>query len=69
MGAAEAQREWLDLPRRPTERDGYERAVAALRLTLGDEAFARVRAEGREMTYETAMALALAEPGSAPPPK
>jgi hypothetical protein len=44
---------------RPAARATYERAVAAVRANLGDEAFAAAWAEGLAMTVEQAIAEAL----------
>ena len=49
-GAAEALREVLSFPLPPVFRTDYERAVAASRVQLGEQAFAAAWAEGRTMT-------------------
>jgi len=55
-GAAEALREAMDVPRLPVDRVGYEQAVAAARVQLGEDAFAAAWSEGRTMTPEQALA-------------
>jgi len=55
-GTAEALREAMGAPLWPVERAGYERAVAAMRVSLGERAFATAWAEGRSMTPEQALA-------------
>jgi predicted ATPase/transcriptional regulator with XRE-family HTH domain len=74
-GAAERLRSALGCRPAPAARATYERAVAAARAQLGEEAFAAVWAEGRAMTLEQAIAYALevgtadsAEPASAVSP-
>ena len=59
FGAAEALREAIGAPLHPVERDVYDRAVAAARAALSEEAFATAWAEGRAMTMEQAVAYAL----------
>jgi predicted ATPase/class 3 adenylate cyclase len=60
-GAAEGLREEIGSPLRPYERPNYERHVAAAR-TRGDNAsFDRAWQEGRALTLEQAMELALKE--------
>ncbi len=44
----------------------YERTVTAVRSRLGDAAFEEARAEGREMTFEQAVAYALSEADNTP---
>jgi DNA-binding NarL/FixJ family response regulator len=51
-GAAEAMRDDLNAPLPSVFRMEYERAVAAARTQLGEEAFANAEAEGRAMTLE-----------------
>jgi hypothetical protein len=60
FGAA-ALRDALGAPLPPADRADYERQVAAVRATLGEEAFAAVWAEGRGMPLEEAAAFAMAE--------
>jgi DNA-binding CsgD family transcriptional regulator len=55
-GAAEVLREAARIPLSPIERVDYERAVAAARTWLGEQAFAAAWAEGRAMTPEQAFA-------------
>ena len=54
-GAAEALREAVGTPIPPVYRLDYERAMAKARDKLGNETFARARAEGRTMTPEQVM--------------
>jgi tetratricopeptide (TPR) repeat protein len=65
LGAAEALREAIGAPLSPGERPDHDRAVAAVRGELGEEAFAAARAEGRAMTLEQAITCALGAPDSA----
>jgi tetratricopeptide (TPR) repeat protein len=58
-GAAEALRDSLGLPLPPNERPEYDRHRTAAREVLGDEAFARAWAAGREMALEEAIRYAL----------
>ena len=59
LGAAAAQREVLGTPLRPTERPIVEQAEAAARAQLGDAAYERALAEGRDLSLDQAAALAL----------
>jgi hypothetical protein len=52
LGAAEALREAIGTPLLPDERADYEQTLAAARTALGEEAFARVWAEGRATPLE-----------------
>jgi len=54
-GAAEALRDAKSVPIPPVYRAEYERAVAATRAQLGEQAFAAAWAEGRAMTPEQAL--------------
>jgi DNA-binding CsgD family transcriptional regulator/tetratricopeptide (TPR) repeat protein len=53
-GTAEALRAGMGTPLPPVSRASYERAVAAARTQLGEQAFAAAWAEGRTMTPEQA---------------
>jgi predicted ATPase/class 3 adenylate cyclase len=64
-GTAEALREGLGTPLPPVYRADYERAVAAARTQLGEQAFATAWAEGRTMTLEQAVNEALKWDGGA----
>ncbi len=55
-GAAQTLRETIGAPMPPIDRADYERAVAAARVRLGQEAFAAAWAEGQTMTPEQALA-------------
>ena len=64
-GAAEGLRQALGVPLWPEERAGHERALQAMRATLGEEAFAAIWASGVALAPEQAVAEALAvDPGS-----
>src|SRR6266446_2868483 len=56
LGTAEDLREALGTPLPPVDRPIYEQAVAAVRVQLGEKAFAEAMAEGRSMTAEQALA-------------
>jgi hypothetical protein len=61
-GAAERLREEIGSPQPPNERPPYDRRVAAARVALGDDAtFDRAWQEGRGLTLEQAIELALEE--------
>ena len=61
-GAAERLREEIGSPLPQNERPRYDRHVAAARVALGDDvAFDRAWQEGRALTLEQAIKLALAE--------
>jgi non-specific serine/threonine protein kinase len=64
-GAAEVLREVLGFPLPPEDRAVHQRAVAAARAQLGEEACATAWAEGRALPLEQAIADALAP--EAPP--
>ena len=57
-GAAAAARDALGAPVAPGVRERYERAVAAVRQALGEDAGAKAWAEGRALTLEQAVAAA-----------
>ncbi len=61
FGAAEALREIINFPLAPSNRAYYERIVATPRAQLDAAAFAVAWAEGRVMTLEQAITLALAD--------
>jgi hypothetical protein len=61
-GAAQRLREEVGSPLPPSERPNHDRRVAAARASAGDdEAFDNAWQEGRAVTLEQAMQLALAE--------
>ncbi len=62
FGVAEALRERVATRLLPTERESYERDLAAVRAALGEERFAAAWAEGRAMSLEQAVAFALEAP-------
>ncbi len=62
LGAGTALREALGTQRKPFERDGYERSVAAARAQLRDAEFEAAWAEGRRMSVEQAIDDALSVP-------
>ena len=59
FGAAEALREVLSIPIPLSDRDEHDRSLAAVRASLGEEAFAAAWAEGRKMSMEEAIDYAL----------
>jgi non-specific serine/threonine protein kinase len=59
FGAAEALREAIDVPRPPADRPDLERSLVALRAGLDERALAAAWAEGRALTLEQAVAVAL----------
>jgi hypothetical protein len=59
LGAGEALREAIGVPQVPRERAELERPVAAARAALGEGSFGAAWAEGRALTIEQAIALAL----------
>ncbi|HZO89052.1 MAG TPA: tetratricopeptide repeat protein, partial [Chthonomonadaceae bacterium] len=63
LGAAEAQREAIGAPLAPGEQARQEQDRAALCRALGEEALAAAWKEGRALTIEQAIALALEEDG------
>jgi len=58
-GTAEALREVLGAPMHPIERADYDKAIAAARRKVGEEAFVRVWAKGRSTPVEQAIATVL----------
>jgi hypothetical protein len=69
IGAAEGLHEAVGVPvylYYEPHRSVYERTVAAVRSWLGREAFEEARAEGRDMTFEHAVAYALEEGKASP---
>jgi hypothetical protein len=60
LGAAEALRVATHVPVPPVDQTDYERTVAAARAHLDEATFAAAWAEGRAMTLEQAIDLALA---------
>jgi tetratricopeptide (TPR) repeat protein len=60
-GAADGLRQAIGAPLPPPERAEYDRDVAALREALGEAALAAAWAEGRAMSWEDAVARALAD--------
>ena len=54
-GVASALRDTIGAPMPPIKRAGYERAVAAVRIHLGEKAFAAAWSQGRMMTPEQAL--------------
>jgi predicted ATPase/DNA-binding XRE family transcriptional regulator len=57
-GAAEARRMGSAAPLPPSDEAVYARALSAMRVALGDEAFAAETAMGRALTFAAAVALA-----------
>jgi hypothetical protein len=60
MGAADALRERIQSPMTDYERVEYDQSMAGLRSMLAEEEFTALWAEGRSMTMEMAIQLALA---------
>ncbi len=58
LGAADAIREAIGAPVPPCERPGRDRASASVRARMGEEGFARTRAEGMAITLEEAFSRA-----------
>jgi len=56
LAAAAALRDSLGMPLPPVYRAAYSRCVAAAQAQLGEQAFAVAWAEGRDMTWEQALA-------------
>jgi predicted ATPase/class 3 adenylate cyclase len=61
LGAAEALRESIGIDMTPQEREEYEKEVADLKANMDEKAFSSHWAEGRSMTMEQAIELALME--------
>jgi DNA-binding CsgD family transcriptional regulator len=55
-GAAQAMRDDLNAPLPSVFRTGYEQAIAAARIHVGDKPFAAALAQGRAMTLEQVLA-------------
>jgi tetratricopeptide (TPR) repeat protein len=60
FGAVTSLRASIGAPRPPADADGYQRAVAAVRTTLGDEAIAAAETAGRALPLEEVIATAIA---------
>jgi tetratricopeptide (TPR) repeat protein len=61
FGGLDGLREAIGQPRAPVARSDYERSVTAARARLGEETFAAAWEEGRAMSLQEAVALALDE--------
>ena len=61
FGAAEAMRETMGTPIPPIQRRDYEDKASELRAGMGDAEFKKIWTEGRAMTMEQAIALAMEE--------
>lgn len=61
LGAAEAMRETMGVVIEPLIRDWHDQTVAAVRTALGEERWAAARAEGRAMSFDDVLALALTD--------
>jgi predicted ATPase/DNA-binding XRE family transcriptional regulator len=69
IGAADGLHEAVGVPvylYYEPHRSRYERTAAAVRSQLGEKAFEEVRAEGRAMTFEQAVAYALEDDAASP---
>ena len=64
LGKAAALREALGTPQPPQEQEDTEQATAAVRATLGEDAWAAAYAAGQALTLEQAVAEALGEDGA-----
>ena len=64
LGASDGLNEKMGYVLSPFEREVFDRFVAAARGALGEEQFSSAWAEGRVMTFEQAIAYALAAPDS-----
>jgi tetratricopeptide (TPR) repeat protein len=64
LGAAEALRQRIEIDMTPIEREGYEKEVADLRANMDEKEFSSLWAEGRSMTMDEAINLALSEESS-----
>lgn len=60
LGAAEALRQRIEIDMTPPEREEYEKEVADLKANVDDHEFASLWADGRSMTMDEAIELALA---------
>ena len=60
-GFAERLRDTLGMPLQPAERSTQDELVANSRTSMGKERFEATWSEGRDMTMETAIELALAD--------
>jgi hypothetical protein len=60
-GAAETLRETFGISLHPAERVSHDQAMAAVRTGLGEAGFVAAWAEGRALSLEKAVALALEE--------
>jgi len=63
FGAAEVVRETIGAPIPPVERADHQRAIAAVRAQMSEEAFTTSWAEGRKLPLEKAVKYALAKEG------
>ena len=61
LAAASSLRDACGAPVQPADRPDYDRAVAAAQAQLGETAFSAAWAQGRALTLEQAIALALEE--------
>jgi hypothetical protein len=60
-GAAESQREILGVPLPPEQRASHDRALQAMRATLGEDAVAAAWAEGHALSLDQAISLMLSD--------
>jgi predicted ATPase/DNA-binding CsgD family transcriptional regulator/transcriptional regulator with XRE-family HTH domain len=67
LGAADALREALGIPRAPFDAPAHEHSTATARIQLGEPAFASLWAAGRTMTPQEAVASADASQEGPPP--
>lgn len=68
LGAADAIREAIGAPRPASDRMSHDRLIAAVRHSLGEEAFDAGWQQGRLLDVDEVVAVALADPANAPAP-
>jgi tetratricopeptide (TPR) repeat protein len=61
LGAAEALRQKIEIDMTPPEREDYEKEVADMKTNMDKKEFTSLWAEGRSMTMDEAIELALDE--------
>ena len=59
LGAAEALRQKIEIDMTPPERDEYDKEVADLKANMDEKEFASLWTEGRSMTMDDAIELAV----------
>ena len=61
LGAAESLRQRIEIDMTPLEREEYEKEVADLKANMDEKEFASLWADGRSMTMDDAIELAMRE--------